>query len=70
MRNCIIIDTFTSVDIVEIVRCGSIVLEVSERFFCQNSENNPHTDFVNEMFQKEIYSHHKVKKYCRTQLKR
>ena len=42
MRNGIIIDTLTSVDIVEIVECGGI-LEVFEGFFCHNLEYNPYT---------------------------
>ena len=41
MRNGIIKDTLTSVDIVEIVKCGGVILEVFERFFCQNSRIQP-----------------------------
>ena len=52
MRNGIIIDTLTSVDIVEIVKCGGVILEVFEGFFCHNLEFNPYTDFVTDMFQK------------------
>ena len=52
MRNGIIIDTLTSVDIVEIVKYGGEVLEVYEGFFCYNLEYNPYTEFVTDMFQK------------------
>ena len=41
MRNGIIIDTMTSVDIVEIVKCGGVILEVYEGFFCHNLNYNP-----------------------------
>ena len=52
MRNGIIIDTLTSIDIVEIVKYGVIILEVYEGFFCHNLEFNPHTEFVTDMFEK------------------
>ena len=52
MRNGIIIDTLTSVDIVEIVKCGGIILEIFEGFFCHNLEYNPYTQFVTDMFEK------------------
>ena len=52
MRNGIIIDTLTSIDIVEIVKCGGIILDVYEGFFCHNLEFNPYTEFVTDMFQK------------------
>ena len=52
MRNGIIIDTLTSVDIVEIIKCGGVILEVFEGFFCHNLEFNPYTEFVTDMFQK------------------
>ena len=52
MRNGIIIDTLTSVDIVETVKCGGVILEVFEGFFCHNLEYNPYTEFVTDMFQK------------------
>ena len=52
MRNGIIIDTLTSVDIVEIVKCGGVILEVFEGFFSHNLEFNPYTEFVTDMFQK------------------
>ena len=35
-RNSIVVDTLTSVDIVEIVKCGGNILEVFEGFFCHN----------------------------------
>ena len=52
MRNGIIIDTLTSVDIVEIVKCGGEILEVYEGFFCHNLNFNPYTEFVTDMFEK------------------
>ena len=52
MRNGIIIDTLTSVDIVEIVKCGGVILHIYEGFFCHNLEFNPYTEFVTDMFQK------------------
>ena len=52
MRNGIIIDTLTSVDIVEIVKCGGFIFEVFEGFFCHNLEYNPYTEFVTDMFEK------------------
>ena len=44
MRNGIIIHTLTSVDIVEIVKCGGVVLEVFEGFFCHNLEYISYTE--------------------------
>ena len=52
MRNGIIIDTLTSIDIVEIVKYGGIILEVYEGFFCHNLEFNPYKEFVTDMFEK------------------
>ena len=52
MRNGIIIDTLTSVDIVEIVKYGGEILHIYEGFFCHNLEFNPYTEFVTDMFQK------------------
>ena len=42
MRNGIITDTLTSVDIVEIVKCRGVTLEVFEGFFCHNLEYSPY----------------------------
>ena len=52
MRNGIIIDTLTSVDIVEIVKYGGDILDIYEGFFCHNLEFNPYTEFVTDMFEK------------------
>ena len=41
----------TSVDIVEIVKYGGVILEVYEGFFCHNLEYNPYTEFVTDMFE-------------------
>ena len=46
MKNGIMLDTLTSVDFSEIVKCGAIVSEVFEGFFCLNLENNPYTEFT------------------------
>ena len=40
MRNGILIDTLTSVDIVETVKNGGIILEVFEGVFCHNLQYN------------------------------
>ena len=53
MRNGIIVDTLASVDIVEIVKCGGVILEVYEGFFCYNLNFNPYTEFVTDMFEKK-----------------
>ena len=52
MRIGIIIDTLTSIDIVEIVKYGGIILEIYEGFFCHILEYNPYTEFVTDMFEK------------------
>ena len=52
MRNGIFIDSLTSVDIVEIVKYGGVILVVFEGFFCHNMNFNPYTEFVTDMFQK------------------
>ena len=45
-------ETLKSVAIVEIVKCGSVILEIFECLFCHNLEYNPYTDFVTDMFEK------------------
>ena len=52
MRNGIIIDILTSIHIVEIVKCGGVILEIYEGFFCHNLNFNPYTEFVTDMFEK------------------
>ena len=52
MRTGILIDTLTSVDILEIVKYGGVILEVFEGLFCHNLKYNPYTEFVTDMFQK------------------
>ena len=49
MRNGIILDTLTSVDIVEIVKRSGIILEFFNGFFGQNVEYNPYTEIVTNM---------------------
>ena len=41
MRIGIIIDNLTSVDIVEMVKGGDVILEVFEGIFCHNLEYTP-----------------------------
>ena len=55
MRNGMLLDTLTSVDFVEIVKFGNVNLEVFERVFCHNLEYNLFTEFVTDMFEKNIY---------------
>ena len=52
MRNGKITVTLTSVDIVEIAKCGGVIMEVYEGFFCHNLDFNPSTEFVTDMFEK------------------
>ena len=52
MRNGKIIDTLTSVDIVEVVKCGGVILEVFEGSFCHNLNFNPYTEFVTDMIER------------------
>ena len=52
MRNGINIDTLTSIEIVEILQCGGVILEIYEGFFCHNLYFNPYTEFVTDMFEK------------------
>ena len=50
MRNGTIIGTLTSIDTVKIVKCGAVILEIYEGFFCHNLEYNPYTEMVTDMF--------------------
>ena len=52
MRNDVILDSLTSVDIVEIVNCGVVILDVFEGFFCHTLEYNPYTEFVTDVSEK------------------
>ena len=52
MRNGTVVDNLTSVDIVEIVKCGGVILEVYEGFFCRNLEYILYTGFITAMFKK------------------
>ena len=61
MRNGSITDTLTSVDDVEIIICGGVILEVYEGFFCHNLEYNPNTEFASDLFEKENCLNHKEK---------
>ena len=63
MRNGIIIDTSTGVDIVEIVKSGCKILEVYDGFFCHNLKYNPYTDIVTELFEKKRFVQIRWKKF-------
>ena len=66
MRNGIMLDILTNVDIVEIVKSGAIILEVFDGFFCHNLEYNTYTEFVTDPFEKENCFNHKEKIYYKT----
>ena len=53
----------TSVDIVEVVKCGGIILEVFEGFFCHNQVYNPYTEFVTDMFEQGFFFQSARKKF-------
>ena len=52
MRNGVILDTLTNVDIVEIKKYGGFILEVFEGFFCDKLEYNPYSEFVTDIIEK------------------
>ena len=52
MRNGVRIHTSTSIDFVEIVKCGGVILEIFEGYFCHNLEYNHYTEYVTGMFEK------------------
>ena len=54
MTNGKILDTLTSVDIVEKGKHWGVGLKVSEGFFCDNLDYNPYTEFVSDMFEEKI----------------
>ena len=54
-RNGIVIDLLTSIDILEIIKWGGVILEVYEGFFCHNLECIPFTEFVTDMFEKRDF---------------
>ena len=51
IRNGINLDTLTSVDIVERVKCGGVILDVYEGFFSHNLEYKHYTEFITDMFE-------------------
>ena len=51
-RNGIIIDASTSVDNVEKLKYGGVILDVNEGFFCHDLKYNPYTEFVTDKFEK------------------
>ena len=54
MRNGVTIGTLTSVDNIEVLKFGSVLLEVFEGFFCHNLEYKPYKEFVTDMFEKRV----------------
>ena len=52
MRNGIILDFSMIADIVEMVKCAGIILEVFQAIFCRYLENVFYTEFVTVMFAK------------------
>ena len=52
IRYGVIIDTLTTADIDETVKCGVNILEVFDGIFCLNLEYNPYTELVTDMFEK------------------
>ena len=45
-------DTLASVDIVEIVESGGLILEEFVGVYCHNTENNIYRKFFTDMFEK------------------
>ena len=56
MRIGVLMDTLTSVDIVEMFKCGGAILEVFEVLLCHNLEDNAYTEFFTDMFGKRDFS--------------
>ena len=52
MRNGKKLDILTSVDVVEIVKCGGKILERYEGFFRHNLDYNPYSGIVTDLFEK------------------
>ena len=69
-RNSIIIDTLNSVDILEIVKCNGVILEVSEGFFCQILRCVSYTDFVSDIFSRPDLQKNKGKTHSKHWIKR
>ena len=51
-RNGVIFDTLISQDIIQVVICGGVLLEVYEGFFWHNMQHIPYTEFVKDMVSK------------------
>ena len=51
-RNGHITQHLTSVDIEQIVRIGGVILEFIEGFICDNLDNNPFTEYVQDLIEK------------------
>ena len=55
MSNGIKTDTLMSVDIIETVICGGVSLKELDGFFCKNLEHHPYTEFVNDIFERDLF---------------
>ena len=69
-RNGVIIATLTSVDIIEIVKIGGVILKVYEGFFCESLDFNPYADFVLDMHNKRNEYKKKGNDLSSTQVKK
>ena len=68
-RNDIRLDTLTSDDVVQIIKCGGVISEVFEGFFCQNLEYNPYKKLVTDVFGKRNLFKSQVKDLLQNQAK-
>ena len=69
-RNGVIIATLTSIDIIEIVKIGGVILKVYEGFFCESLDFNPYSDFVFDMYDKREQYKKKGNDLSSTQVKK
>ena len=69
-RNGVIIATLTSIDIMEIVKIGGVILKVYEGFFCESLDFNPYSDFVLDMHKKRNEYKKKGNDLSATQVKK
>ena len=69
-RNGVIIATLTSIDIIQIVKTGGVILKVYEGLFCESLEYNPYKDFVLDMYDKREQYKKKGNDLSATQVKK
>ena len=70
MRDGVKIDTSKSVEIVELVKYGGIILEVFEGFFCDNLKHSTYTEFVTDLFENRDLFKSQIKKLLQNLPKR